>query len=340
MKKFLSVILSVMLIMSVCALVACNNNTENPDNTENVSISIVAPDGAPALSLAKLMNDDNQFGAKVTYKVVNASDITKHIAGAGEKADVALVPVNAASKILASGNEYKGVATVTHGNLYMLTKDGTEINKDNLSSLKGKTVAVVNIANVPGLTFKALLKKNNIEFTEDESEKSEEKVYLAGIAGTDIAPSLVKGTADYVVAPEPAVSTVTSAKPIIKKAAALHDIYGAYPQAVMVVKASVLEKNKNLIKKIYDAMVENQQWIVENPALAAKAVEGKLLEGLTASFNEKNTTADSVAGCNIKMVSFTESEINVVKTYIADVKSVGESAVGEFTDNFFFDITK
>ena len=87
-------------------------------------------------------------------------------------------------------------------------------------------------------------------------------------------------------------------------------------------------------------MVENQQWIVENPALAAKAVEGKLLEGLTASFNEKNTTADSVAGCNIKMVSFTESEINVVKTYIADVKSVGESAVGEFTDNFFFDITK
>ena len=40
------------------------------------------------------------------------------------------------------------------------------------------------------------------------------------------------------------------------------------------------------------------------------------------------------------MVSFTESEINVVKTYIADVKSVGESAVGEFTDNFFFDITK
>lgn len=270
MKKFLSVILSVMLIMSACALVACNNNTENPDNTENVSISIVAPDGAPALSLAKLMNDDNQFGAKVTYKVVNASDITKHIAGAGEKADVALVPVNAASKILASGNEYKGVATVTHGNLYMLTKDGTEINKDNLSSLKGKTVAVVNIANVPGLTFKAILKKNNIEFTEDESEKSEEKVYLAGIAGTDIAPSLVKGTADYVVAPEPAVSTVTSAKPIIKKAAALHDIYGAYPQAVMVVKASVLEKNKNLIKKIYDAMVENQQWIVENPALAAK----------------------------------------------------------------------
>ena len=111
MKKFLSVILSIMLIMSVCALVACNNNTENPDNTENVSISIVAPDGAPALSLAKLMNDDNQFGAKVTYKVVNASDITKHIAGAGEKADVALVPVNAASKILASGNEYKGVAT-------------------------------------------------------------------------------------------------------------------------------------------------------------------------------------------------------------------------------------
>lgn len=34
MKKILSVILSVMLIMSAFALVACNNDTVNPDDTE------------------------------------------------------------------------------------------------------------------------------------------------------------------------------------------------------------------------------------------------------------------------------------------------------------------
>lgn len=340
MKKLMSVILSVMLVLGVCAFAACNTKTGKTDNPENVSISVVAPDGAPALSLAKLMHDDNQLGAKVNYTVVNAADIAKHITGAGERADVALVPVNAASKILASGNEYKGVATITHGNLYMLSKDETAVTKDNISSLKGKRVAIVNIANVPGLTFKAILKKNGIAYTEDESEKSAENVYLFGIDGTNIAPSLVNSTADYVVAPEPAVSTITTAKPVIKKVAALHDIYGAYPQAVMVVKASVLEKNKDIIKKLYDAMVENEQWIVENPALAAKAVASKLLEGMTASFNEKNTTENSVKGCSIKMKAFSSEEIAVVNAYLIDVKSVSEAAVGTFTDNFFFDITK
>ena len=224
MKKILGIILSVVLTAAMFTFVACNTPEEKP---ENVSISVVAPDGAPALSLAKLMHENNQFGAKFNYSIIDATNITSHVTGAGEKADVALIPVNAASKILGSGNEYKGVAVVTHGNLYMLSKTDVAITKDNLDTLKGNTVAIVYIANVPGLTFKAMLKKYNVAYTEDEAEKSAENVYLIGIGGTDVAPTLVNSVADYVVAPEPAVSTITAAKPIIKKVAALHDIYGA-----------------------------------------------------------------------------------------------------------------
>ena len=337
MKKILGIILSVVLMAAMFTFVACNTPEEKP---ENVSISVVAPDGAPALSLAKLMHENNQFGAKFNYSIIDATNITSHVTGAGEKADVALIPVNAASKILGSGNEYKGVAVVTHGNLYMLSKTDVAITKDNLDTLKGKTVAIVNIANVPGLTFKAMLKKYNVAYTEDEAEKSAENVYLIGIGGTDVAPTLVNSVADYVVAPEPAVSTITAAKPIIKKVAALHDIYGAYPQAVMVVKASVLEKNKQLIKNMCSAMQENEQWIVENPALAAQAVKNHLLEGLTASFNENNTSENSIKGCNIKMRYFDAEEISVVNDYVTIVKSVNDKAVGAFTENFFYDINK
>lgn len=341
MKRILLLALAVVMAVGMGVLAACNNNT-NDGKTSLTSLSIVAPDGAPALSIAKLINDNRNFAETTTYKVVNASDIKNYVVGNGEKADIALIPVNLASLLIGDGSEYKGVATVTHGNLYMLSLDETAIDKDNIASLKGKTVAVVNIANVPGLTFKAVLKDSGIEFTEDESQKTDENVYLIGINGSDIATTLNQSKADYVIAPEPAVSTITGKVPAIKKVAALHDIYGSYPQAVMVVKNRLLEENKDVVKQVFAAMQENESWIKENPALAAQAVASRLDEGETPSFTADNTTESSVEGCSIKMVTFTDSEIEIVKNYIDDIISFGTtSAVAkQFDDAFFVDINE
>lgn len=339
MKKLLYVILTVITVLCMFAFGACG---ENSNKGEEVSVSITVPDGAPALSIAKLIKDENNFGVKVQYKVVNATDIKNFVVGSGEKSDIALVPVNLASLMLGNGNEYKGVATVTHGNLYLLSKNENTLTKDNFDQIKGKTVAVVNIANVPGLTIKATLNKQGIEFTEDEKEKNQENVLLIGINGTDIAPTLNQGKADYVVAPEPAVSTITGKVNTVKVVAGLHDIYGSYPQAVMVVKSAFLEENKEIVKKVIEAMQENESWIISNPKDAAEAVATKLSEGATASFTAENTTENSVKGCNIKVTLFDETEINVVKNYINDIKKFGsETPVAkDFDDNFFININK
>lgn len=127
-------------------------------------ISVYAPDGAPALGLAKLMSENAL--ENVEYTIVNANIIQTFVSGASPKADICVLPVNLAVKLLGNAQNYKLLGTLTHGNLYLLAKDNTQINADNLGNLKGKTVGVVNLAAVPGLTFKLVLKSYGIEYTE------------------------------------------------------------------------------------------------------------------------------------------------------------------------------
>lgn len=127
-------------------------------------ISVYAPDGAPAIGLAKPIKENSLKNFE--YNIVNAATIQTFVAGASPKADICVLPVNVAVKILGNGNAYKLIGTLTHGNLYLLSSDGTQITEQNISRLKGCTVGVVNLAAVPGLTFKLILKNYGIEYIE------------------------------------------------------------------------------------------------------------------------------------------------------------------------------
>ena len=343
MKRILSLALCTILALGAFGLVGCSFNGGNGDGgNTSASIKIVMPDGAPALSMAKLMKDDMQFENDVNYQVVAAANIKNFITGSGEKADIALVPVNLASLLLGQGSEYKMVASVTHGNLYLLSKNQTEIKATNAAeALKGKTVAVVNIAAVPGLTAKATLNKLGIPFVTEESAKTDNNVFLRAVAtGEQPAALLMQGVADYVIAPEPAVSKITTAQPAVAKVGALHELYGKYPQAVMVVKSSLLESNAKLVEDIFDAMVENQTWIASNPADAATAVASKLTEGVTPTFDATSITESAVTGSGINVVSMNAEAIAEINGYIADIMPLGgETPVAKaFSENFFVDI--
>lgn len=333
----------VVLALGAFALIGCNTTPVDPPENGAVSIKVVMPDGAPALSMAQLMKENMQFGEEVSYEVVAAGDIKKFVTGNGEKADIALLPVNAASLMLGQGTEYKMVAAVTHGNLYLLSKNGEAITADNAKEkLSGKKIAIVNIAAVPGLTAKAMLKKLGVEYTEKASEAIMGVTILKGIAGTEIASSLNSESdpVDFVIAPEPAVSTITAKAPVIKKVGALHDIYGRYPQAVMVAKTSLLESNKKLVVDIFNAMVDNEEWVKANPADAATAVAAHLTEGVTPTFSAANTTTASVEGSGIDVVNMTQDAIAEIDGYIADVMALESTSpvAKAFPKTFFFDL--
>lgn len=123
-------------------------------------ITVCVPDGAPALAIAKLINDGNALGTDKTveYKVVSADKIGSYITQG--KAEIIVMPVNAASKTYKkyADDTYKMAAVLTHGNLYVMSTERLTIN-----DLNGKTLGVIGQGNVPDLTLRAILKARNIE---------------------------------------------------------------------------------------------------------------------------------------------------------------------------------
>lgn len=125
------------------------------------TVKVVAPDGAPALAIAKFINDNEKFGTdkEFSYSVVAAGNIGAAVMqGTG---DIVILPVNAASKLYKanSADTYKMVSVITHGNLYIMSSAPVA----SLADLAGKTVGVIGQGLVPDLTFKAVLYKNGMK---------------------------------------------------------------------------------------------------------------------------------------------------------------------------------
>jgi len=133
------------------------------------SVSVYMPDGAPAVSMAYMLSGSVTLSKTVSYNVVDADTISSKVNNddASKNADICVLPVNAAAKLLGSGEKYKLLGTVTHGNLFILSSDETAITSSNVAEkLNGKTVGVIQLAKVPGLTFKMVLKKYGVEYTQ------------------------------------------------------------------------------------------------------------------------------------------------------------------------------
>ena len=158
MKRKISILLAGLTLVAGLA-VGCNENKEE--------ITVYIPDGAPALALAKMMQEDTAEDG-VTYKVVDPTLIASTITYQDQtkNADLCVLPVTAASKLVGNGEKYKMVGVVTHGNLFLISKNGEVLTAENMQSLKGKTIGVLKINEVPGLTLKAVLNKYGIPFEE------------------------------------------------------------------------------------------------------------------------------------------------------------------------------
>ena len=131
-------------------------------------IDVYMPDGAPALAMTKLLSTDEAFGGTdVQYNVVPATTIQTYVSGSDPQAEIALLPVNAAAQLLGTGSDYRMLATLTHGNIYILSAKHTDaqLTKDSLSALKGARVGCIQLTNVVGLTLQSVLKANGIGYT-------------------------------------------------------------------------------------------------------------------------------------------------------------------------------
>jgi hypothetical protein len=110
----------------------------------------------------------------------------------------------------------------------------------------------------------------------------------------------------------------------------------SYPQAVMLVKESLLASSPNLVKAISTAFSENVAWVKDNPALAVSAVNSAITEGVTPSLKAPVITSEVVDNCKIYWQDASDAE-DSVEDYIERIMEVEEKAGVEVSDDLFYD---
>ena len=337
MKKILAMLLALTTALSLFAFAACGNEEKEQYSGGSGSpaekiIRVYAPDGAPALAISKFIADGETFGIDqdVEYSVIAADTIQTIV----DSADVIVMPVNLATKIYSANasDPLKMAGVITHGNLYLMAKDDI-----TLEDLKGKVVGVANLANVPGLTFKAVLKEKGIEF-ETSDEPIEGKVALKGYTGQELMVALKTGAVSVGLMPEPIASKLVSTTPEFKFALDLQELYDssakAYPQAVVMVRSYILENYPEFVDNFASRIDSAMDWVKENTEEAAAAIASVLAEGVTQSINAQNLTAQVVDNCKIYFESASIAK-DSVKDYIAKIRAIAPAAANEVGDDFY-----
>ncbi len=338
MKKIFAIVLALVSCLCAVNFTACGKD-------EGGKFTFYAPDGAPALAISKLIANKENFGEAYDfeYKVVSASNIG--LSMTKDKGDFIVMPVNAASKLYASSilngssidaaDPYKMLSVITHGNLYIMSK-----GEKTLEDLKGKVVGVIGQGNVPDLTFKAVLKKSEIEYVVGDTA-TEGKVTLRYFSdASELMPMLKQGKLTIGLLPEPAATKLTKMADDYSVGMDLQELYDpetkTYPQAVLMVKSSVLEKNPKLAKKIENAFEDINHWLYENYIQAIEAVNGALSEGVTPSLSKENIDDEVIRKCNIKWQSAKDAKQEVID-YINAIRAIEEKSANPVIDDFFAD---
>lgn len=336
MKKFLATAIALTIGVAACVFTACAG--ENDDG----AYTVYAPDGAPALALANAVNEDDD---RYDFRIVASNAITAQVQGEEPAADFCILPVNVAAKLLGKGETYQMLGTVTNGNMYLLTTGGNpEITTDNLSTLVGKTVGVVQLNNVPGLTLQAVLKANHIAYQTlgNDAQPAADKVNLKAIADASSGVTTAGGC-DYYLCPEPAASaklrgTALSANPF-KLAGSLQTLYdgeNGYPQAVLVAKTSVIEEAKSVVDTFITYMEGSADFLASASAADVVALlEDCYTEGMTPSLNANNLNATVIANCSVYFTAAQDckSRVNAFLAELIDLNAEFTSAV---SDSFYY----
>ncbi len=337
-KSLFTVFAATMSAICMLSVAACGNKTDS-------DLEVVAPDGAPALALLNAISGEEKREDDIfDFEVIDSNNIQAYVSGAAPKADFAVLPVNLAAKMLGKGTVYEMLGTVTHGNFYFLTAgDAPALKKENLATaLLGKKVGVVQLPNVPGLTFKAVLSDNAVPFATLENVNAaadKTKVNLVAFDPENVTPT---GGCDYYLCPEPAVSTkikaTASASKPFQKAGDLQELYGegGYPQAVAVVKKSVLESNKEAVDTFITYLEGSDEYLASvAPATVLSLLDDVRTDGLKPSFSAENLTSEVIANCSVSYVPSMTCKAEVV-SFLQKLRDVSADATALPEDAFFY----
>lgn len=342
MKKFWAKLFAcVLLCASVAGMGACNS----PES----GLKVFAPDGAPALSLLCAIDGERQkTDSAFDFNIVDSGNIQTYVGGKDPQADFCILPVNLAAKLLGTGEVYEMLGVVTNGNLYFLTSGDAAVNapltaENFKDALTGKKVGVVQLSNAPGLTLRVVLRQYGAEanILQDADQTADpEKVNLVPFDAEDVSPA---AKCDYYLCPEPAASTKikgTQSSPVpFRMAGDLQQLYvgsDGYPQAVAVAKKSVIESDPAAVSA-FVAYLEGAETYLETVSAdtVLNLLEGVREDGLKASFNANNLSAQVIANCSVRFTASSVCKADVT-AFLDRLIKVSPQSAARPSDTFFY----
>ena len=321
MKKKLS--LQLVIVLSMLTLIGCgSSNTTQSEATKNTKeikeISFVAPDGLPAIAVAKLIKEKPEVkaGYNINYTIEKNSESLGTSVMKGEP-DIAIVPSNLAATAFNKNKEYKIAGTVGFGSFYI----GSTNENQTLEDLKGKEVYNIGKGLTPDIIAKTILKDKGIDVDKDINFS-----YVDGV--NELAPIILSGKTQYAVIPEPALSTVQSKNEKFKIILDLNEEwkkinnseYG-YPQSTIIVKKDLYENHKEFVKEFLKQVNAGIEW-----AYSDKETLGTYCEEIGISA-KKPIIIKAMEKSNIKYVDIKDS-YKEYKTYFEKLNQFDPKTIG------------
>lgn len=298
-KKLTAVMLLVALVLSIGLLTACNKGNKK-GNGNDVKLTFAAPEGTPALAIARLITDNKSISGKnVNYKIVNPSNIAKEMQAG--LSDLVIMPVNAGATLINKGADYKLVSVAVDGSLYLVGKSETATTL-TIDDIKGKKIACIGQQGVPGLVFRYILKANNISIVDSPEKVSENSVYVQYAGdGLQAKTAVENKSVDYAVVGEPAATTFKTkgfnAQMDLQKEYKAVSGKETYPQAGIFVKSS-LASDEAFMTELFNALKASKEWVKNNPQSVNDFMKANAYE--SAAF-----PAPSIAKCNVNAEKLT-----------------------------------
>lgn len=299
-KKLTAVMLLVALVLSIGLLTACNKDNKK-GNGNDVTLTFAAPEGTPALAIARLITDNKSISGKnVNYKIVNPSNIAKEMQAG--LSDLVIMPVNAGATLINKGADYKLVSVAVDGSLYLVGKSETATTL-TIDDIKGKKIACIGQQGVPGLVFRYILKANNISIVDDVKNLNDTSVYVQYAGdGLQAKTAVENGSVDYAVVGEPAATTFKikfGFNAQMDLQAEYKKVSGkdTYPQAGIFVK-SRLASDTAFMDALFTALKASKEWVKNNPQSVNDFMKANAYE--SAAF-----PAPSIAKCNVNAEKLT-----------------------------------
>ena len=244
----------IVLLLTLLCLVACTGkNEESVDLVDDVVLdySVVSPSGAPSLALLDLIDDEN-----MTFDIVDGSEVLQAEFSSGE-ADVIIAPINLGAKLSGATGNYKLVAVLTWGNLYIVSGVSEE-------EAAAAPVAAFGEAAVPGKVLGFLSEELGYEFEWFNSVNEASAALLAGEYKSAVLaePVLTVTKSKY----EGELNVLANVQEVYKEKTG----YDSYPQAALFVNVKALDNEEKLNMFIREVAGSIKTYNADKDALSAR----------------------------------------------------------------------